>query len=433
MDQEAQYFPIEESFQPTSPQEVAEIVAGAARQGRAVYPVGGGTQLALGAPGRRSGIALKLTGLNRVVDYPSRDLTVTVQAGMTLANLQQILGEHNQWLPLGAPEPERATIGGILSTNWPSLRQSRYGGAADFLLAAKAVDGTGSLFSCGARVVKNAAGYNLPRLLVGGFGGLAVLTEMTLMVRPRPETCMFLVGTCQPLEAAEQFLRTFGRRIGEVAAVQLLVGQIWRSCHPVFDASSASRPHMWIAVAFEGSVPEVSDLQAESQTILGESAKGEIHEVPSDDAASLWRCLENFSGRPPAGVDESADDAAGAVLLQVRTLSDRAVCVCRQFAELPQTIAIQSDLAGGTTWAWVKSTKEEFPSLWTNLLGKMRTLGGKMVIAWHKPSWRLTAEMVWGEPPGEGAAEKPARKIITRLKRQFDPQGILNPGRLLWT
>ena len=146
------------------------------------------TRLDYGAAAERPGVGLSLAQLNRVIDYPAADLTITVEAGVTMAELARTLAERGQRLPIDVPQADRATVGGAAAVNAAGPRRYGYGTMRDYLLGLRAVDGRGVAFSAGGRVVKNAAGYNLCRLLAGSLGTLGVVTQVTLLVRPLPET-----------------------------------------------------------------------------------------------------------------------------------------------------------------------------------------------------------------------------------------------------
>ena len=167
-------------------EDVATQVRLAYQQGQAVYAVGGGTSLNYGLAPAQQGHALSMNLLCGVCDYQPNDMTITVEAGITLAGLNKCLAEHRQWLPLDPPEASKATLGGIVATNASGPRRFAHGTVGDYLLGFRAVDGRGELFSGGGRVVKNAAGYNLPRLMTGSLGRLGVMTQLTFMVRPLP-------------------------------------------------------------------------------------------------------------------------------------------------------------------------------------------------------------------------------------------------------
>ena len=111
-------------------------------------------------PAKTPGLALSLARLNRVVDYPARDLTITVEAGITLAELDALLVTEGQWLPIEVPQPPRATLGGVVATAWSGPRRYGWGQVRDYVIGISAVDGRGLPFKGGGRVVKNVAGYD---------------------------------------------------------------------------------------------------------------------------------------------------------------------------------------------------------------------------------------------------------------------------------
>ena len=141
---------ITETIAPADQAAVAEAVRSAAGKGLAVYPVGGGTMLDFGVKPTRPGIALSLAKLNRVIDYPAADLTITVEAGMTLAELAKCLAAQRQRLPIDVPQPDRATVGGAVAVNAAGPRRYAYGTMRDYVLGLTAVDGAGTTSSAAA-------------------------------------------------------------------------------------------------------------------------------------------------------------------------------------------------------------------------------------------------------------------------------------------
>src|SRR4029077_853691 len=124
---------------------------------------------------------------NRVIDYPARDMTITVQAGLPIAVLQRTLATENQRLPLDVPRPELATLGGALATNVSGPRRYGFGTLRDYVIGITTVNDEGHEVKAGGRVVKNVAGYDLCKLHVGALGTLGVITQVTLKLRPLPE------------------------------------------------------------------------------------------------------------------------------------------------------------------------------------------------------------------------------------------------------
>ena len=154
--------------------------------GRAIYPQGGKTSLDYGGTPGRAGVAISTRSISRLIDYPHADMTITVEAGMTLAALSAILAGQGQRLLVDAPFPDRATLGGIYATNTsgPGVRAGR---PRDQIIGVSFVTSEGVVVKGGGRVVKNVAGYDLPKLLTGSMGTLGIITQLTLKVRPMPE------------------------------------------------------------------------------------------------------------------------------------------------------------------------------------------------------------------------------------------------------
>ena len=146
--------------------------------------------------------ALDFGGLDRLVEHTPEDLTVTVEAGMTLAALQAALGQHGQWLPIDPPHAERLTIGRLLSENASGPRRFGCGTIREYLIGIKVILADGRLIKAGGKVVKNVAGYDLCKLFVGSHDSLGIIVEATFKLRPRPETERFVQATCKSLEHA---------------------------------------------------------------------------------------------------------------------------------------------------------------------------------------------------------------------------------------
>src|SRR5262249_30396089 len=152
---------------------IAENAAGPARP---IYPAGGRTAMSFGRPIEQPGLVLSTTGLQKVIDYPARDMTVTVEAGSRMDDRGKPLESETerQRLPIDAPQAHRATLGGVAATNASSSRRYGLGTMRDYVIGISAVDASGNLYKAGGRVVKNVAGYDLCKMLVGSLGTLAV-------------------------------------------------------------------------------------------------------------------------------------------------------------------------------------------------------------------------------------------------------------------
>ena len=185
---------------PDSPEALAQVVRACRASNQPMYWVGGGTALEAGLPARTAGTAVNMTRLDKVIDYPARDMTITVQAGVRVARLQEILAAEGQTLPLDIPWPDKATVGGVLACNVSGSRRLAHGTPRDFVIGLTVVDDNGKLTKSGGRVVKNVAGYDMAKLHIGALGTLGPMAQVTLKVRPLPPVRAWLA---MPLKAGQ--------------------------------------------------------------------------------------------------------------------------------------------------------------------------------------------------------------------------------------
>src|SRR3954464_2179772 len=211
---------------------VAEAVRAAYAANEAVYLVGGGTALDYGNASSQPGQSLDLTVLNRVVDYTPRDMTIVVEAGVTMADLAATLAAEGQHLPIDVPRSAEATIGGVVATNWSGPRRYGHGTIRDYVIGIHAIDGRGTPFKGGGRVVKNVAGYDFCKLLTGSLGTLAVITQLALKVKPRPERSATVVGECADFAMVENALSRVAMLETPPVAIDVLVGEGWAGESP---------------------------------------------------------------------------------------------------------------------------------------------------------------------------------------------------------
>lgn len=236
---------------PTDREGLAEAVRDARH---VVVPVGGATRLHLGGPLRAEAFdAIDLRGLNRIVEHAVADMTVTVEAGVTLAALAARLSEHGQWLPLDPPFPGAATVGGLLATAaWGPLRPLGET-ARRHLIGITVMGPDGTRHRAGGRVVKNVAGYDLMKLYTGSLGTLGIIMEATFRTHPKPELEVLHLGATGGLEALMDL------------AAQLNRSDLDPAVFLAFDARTAealrgapSRLPLGVAVGFTGFVEDVA-------------------------------------------------------------------------------------------------------------------------------------------------------------------------------
>src|SRR4029077_20352456 len=172
--------------EPGNERELAAVLRLANEEGLAVIPRGSGTKLGWGNPPARADLLLSIARLDKIIEHIWADLTVTVEAGCTWHKLQESLSRHGQRLALDPLWPERATVGGVLSTNDSGALRLRFGSLRDLVIGMTIALPDGTLASSGGKVVKNVAGYDLPKLMTGALGTLGVITRAVFRLHPLP-------------------------------------------------------------------------------------------------------------------------------------------------------------------------------------------------------------------------------------------------------
>ena len=175
-----------ETARPAGAEELARVLAAAAGDGLSVIPVGGGRALGMGDPPTTFDLALETGNLDRIIEFSPHDLTVTVEAGMTLEALQSELAKAKQFLPLDPFGGPGHSVGGLLATGWSGPLRLRYGTARDYLVGLRVALPDGRLARSGGRVVKNVSGFDLNKLHFGAMGTLGVIVEASFKLFPTP-------------------------------------------------------------------------------------------------------------------------------------------------------------------------------------------------------------------------------------------------------
>jgi len=214
------------AVEPADEKETAALLRSANESGQAVIPTGGGTKLDWGNPPRKADILLSMRRQNKVIEHAWADLTVTVEAGCTVADLQRTLAQHGQRLAVDPLWPERATVGGILSTNDSGSLRLGYGALRDLIIGVTLVLADGTIASSGGKVVKNVAGYDLPKLATGALGTLGVITRAVFRLHPLPRNTRTLtIATDDAQEMQRIVSAILGAQLAP-AAIQVRNGSV---------------------------------------------------------------------------------------------------------------------------------------------------------------------------------------------------------------
>jgi glycolate oxidase FAD binding subunit len=402
--------PLTSVVEPATPEEIVAHLRRCYESATPTYPIGGGTSLDYGVRGRSPGIGLRLSNLNRIVDYPARDMTITVEAGITMAALVAELARHGQRLPVDAGEPQRATLGGMIATNFSGPRRYGYGTLRDYVIGISAVDGRGTAFKAGGRVVKNVAGYDLCKLLTGSLGTLAVINQVTLKVRPAPEATAFLRCDVLDWQQGEKLLAALVTSRTTPVAVELLRGHAWRTEALAIRADAVAQ----LLVAFEGSRSEIDwqiqQLRKEWQE-LGVEA---VDKVDAVGATSIWEQLVGSGASGPP------------LVLKANLLPSSVTKFIETLIEIDVNVSIQAHAGNGIIVAALSefSTADAARLLVQKLQPAAVAAGGNVVV-WSCGAGELTRQATWGAA-ATGAA------LMRAVKNQFDPKALLNPGRFVY-
>ncbi len=378
---------------PGSIDELGAVVAARSGQGYAIYPRGGATALGYGGVPRSPGVAVDLRGLDRVVDYPAADLTITIEAGITLAQLRAILAAEGQRPAIEAPEADRATLGGIYATDASGPRRFGLGRPRDQIIGVRFVDASGRSIKGGGRVVKNVAGYDFPKLLTGSLGTLGILAELTLKVRPRPEAAAIARATYPTLPGAFDAVA----RLGTSAT------------RPVsLDVTNADGG--WtLAVGFEGNAEAVA---WQVDRLRGELDRADFEVLEGLEAESHWGSLVDWQ----AGTD-------GPLTIKANL---RASLVAGWLGRLdPARWSIQAHAGNGIARARLLEDPglDAVAAEVDALRAEAVRLGGNLTLPRCPTAWKSRLR-VWGEPESDLA-------IARRVKAALDPKSVLNPGRFV--
>jgi glycolate oxidase FAD binding subunit len=352
---------------PADARQTASVLRCANQAGLAVIPCGGGTKLDWGNPPRAADVVLSLRRLNRVIEHAWADLTVTVEAGCTIAQLQRALAQHGQRLAVDPLWPERATIGGILSTNDSGALRLGYGSLRDLIIGVTLALADGTIASSGGKVVKNVAGYDLPKLATGGLGTLGVITRAVFRLHPLPRNVRTL--TIAVADAAEM-----QRVILAILSAQLVPAAV--------QVRSGARSGS-VDILLEGTPDGISAQESAIKQF------GRVQEGSPD----VWNAREELWPSSGAGP-----------MVKFSTLPSRISAASASFSRFVTQ-------ATGIGYA-------QFDGDLQGLRTAIEQDGGSLVILGR------TNLDAWGSP-GDSLP------LMRAVKEQFDPKGTLNPGRFV--
>jgi glycolate oxidase FAD binding subunit len=383
-------------FEPENEIELAAALRCADSGRLSVIPRGGGSKVAWGNPPSRADLILSTARLNRIIEHAWADLTVSVEAGCPFSTLQNALAQHGQRIAVDPLWPEHATVGGVLSTNDSGTLRIRYGGLRDLVIGVTIALPDGTLASSGGKVVKNVAGYDLPKLVTGALGTLGIITRAVFRLHPLPHHIRTF---------------TFAERDWANANQLVLAVQASKLAHTGLQLRLASGQQPQVDVRFDGTE---AGLAAQSEALRKLAVTP--NEPESDD--EVWQARERLFG-----ISQQGDHASAIVKCSV--LPGSIATTCEQLQEICEPLNVSWEAVVQGTGLGCFRFEASNPLAIHEVLLAMRARlepGGSVVVLHRSPT--TPGIDAWGDA-GD------AFPLMLRVKEQLDPKKTLNPARFV--
>lgn len=391
---------------PDSVEQVARLLALANEAGYKVVPWGGGTAMGVGGIPSGVDIVLSTARLAAVLDYSPDDMTITVQAGATLAMLQGRMAGHGQMLPLDPPLPARSTVGGVLATNASGPLRYQFGMPRDLALGAVVVYPDGTVARSGGRTVKNVAGYDMTRLHIGAYGTLGVIVEATFKVAPLPKMQVTVAGQFASLAAAVLAARAL--RMARIVPWSLLLAAP--------GALAGAGDGYTVAVRLGGQPAVVTPQQQRALDTLHEAKGSDVREVAQAEEM-LWPQARDW----PLTAGDSADAMVriGVAPSQMQNVLSAAQDIAARHGLAVSSIAFPG---AATVYCSLSGAPQALLAAAQGLTAVTKEWNGNLLLE-RCPLLLKQHMSVW--QPGEADA------LTRRVKQTYDARATLNPARFV--
>lgn len=385
---------VDELMRPETPEELGDVLTACTAVSRSALPFGGGGSLGTGRIVPRFDMGIDTRSLRGVIDYQPADLTLSVRAGTTMAEIAAVLAEKGQELPIDVPFPERTTIGGLAATGFAGPRKLLSGSLKDAIIGCEYVRGDGLVAKAGGLVVKNVSGFEIPRFLHGSWGTLAVLTSVNLKVGPRARSEATVRAEWNDVAEAITGMHQVAAQVPSLAAstVDVSGGRVSTSCRVM------------------GREEAVAAIVADMRSLLPST----VTVTETEESRTFWQHYLNHWTPPPDGTQivlgVRPRDVAQVVALVQKALGndgDR-----NDLSIAPGLGSIRIRIAAGS---------DDVPVWPLARLNGMPDNASGILEAGPEPLRMATDP--WGPRP-QGHA------LMVAIKRQFDPANVLNRGRL---
>ena len=405
-----------DTLRPRDAKDVEAAVQSAVAAANTVEIVGHGSKRAIGRPAQTD-LTLDLSGLTGVTLYEPEELVLSARAGTPLAEIEALLAANGQQLAfepmdyaaiLGGAEG-RGTIGGALAANVSGPRRIKAGAARDHFLGLCAVSGRGESFKSGGRVVKNVTGYDLCKLMAGSWGTLAAMTDVTIKVLPRPETEQtLLIRGLEPAQAIVAMNNAMGSSCDVSAAAHLPADTAARLPAQEITGGAVT------ALRLEGFSPSVAARKHALEALM--KPFGELGSADEARSRRLWTAIRDAT---PFAAHPSMPSPREGELWRISTTPSRGAELTAAVARSVRTQMLY-DWAGGLIWLAVEADDDAGAAL---VQRAVRTFGGHATLIRAPASVRAAIDVF-------APQDRALAALTKRVKESFDPQGVLNPGRM---
>ncbi len=396
---------------------VSRVLSRASAEGAKVTPRGGGTRMDLGNPPTGLDLILDLGRLDGVLFHEPADLVARVEAGITLETLRGRLAQRGQFLPLEAPLPSRATIGGILATNASGPSRLAYGTARDWLIGVTVVRSDGAVTKAGARVVKNVTGYDMNKLYTGSLGTLGVVVDATFKLSPLPVDGRTVIAGYPSLDSA---LDSSAEVLRQAPATPQALHVINRDAmERLPDWTASKEGEVFLLALFEGRTTSVYRRADEWARAAVGTGGASVLSLSHEDGRCLWQSLTDLGWRP-----ENLPSLSVKISIVPSSLKSFLASV---EAELKQGSghSLVADVGFGQLrllW-WTEDTVEDLEAIVRRLRETARRHSASVVVERCPLELKKVID-VWGDAVD-------GLEIMRRIKGELDPTGTLNPGRFV--
>ncbi len=429
---------------PSNTRQLAEVMRCAAGESLAVVPWGSGTKIHTGNPPARVDLVVCLSRMNHLLDVDVANLTITVEAGVKFRDIQARLATEEDrcylpledlatdageficsdrshsgcFLPLDPPFSRRASMGGIIATNSTGPRRLLYGLPRDLLLGVRFVTPQGKVIGAGGKTVKNVSGYDISKLMIGSYGTLGVLSEMTLRLLPLPERMETLLLAFDGFDHVQDFVnRVFQTRLLP-AALEVCNRAAFRRLH--FQGAADFAPARYVVMVALEAFSEAVERMRREMLVMADLAGARSRAVVEEaDHGSFWLGVSDLTS-PAAG------DSPDLIEIQLNfPLSEWGNLFLRTeqtLHELGPECALLCHAGSGVLSALLFPAEQAAAAQAVGeLLAACRQAGGNLLV--RRAPRRLKPELpIWGEAGGD-------LKLMQRIRGELDPKGLMNPGR----